>query len=217
MALIKCKDCGADISDKAIYCPKCGKKVHDIQKKEKTCPECGKILSDDVMCCDNCGYTFKRLSIRKKKIVGIAISAIVVIVLMICIIFFVTREKGNDYVLDACKEIQDDISNPNSLSLKEIYISDEVGENKTINYVYRVYIVYEYTNVYDGKSEKTSLYIVDDKGETYLVDDYSNESQYSYKSLAEMEIYGLEGWFEPSDNWDELTSSEIKKIQNKLH
>lgn len=32
-----------------------------------------------------------------------------------------------------------------------------------------------------------------------------------------MEIYGVSGWLEPSDNWTELTSSEIKKIQNKLN
>lgn len=35
MALIKCSECGADISDKAKNCPNCGKKIEKKQKESK--------------------------------------------------------------------------------------------------------------------------------------------------------------------------------------
>ena len=34
MALIKCSECGKEISDKAVSCPKCGNPINE--KKEKT-------------------------------------------------------------------------------------------------------------------------------------------------------------------------------------
>ena len=43
MALIKCKECGNEISSSANVCPHCGIKV-SITK----CPECGAKVSDDL-------------------------------------------------------------------------------------------------------------------------------------------------------------------------
>ena len=131
----------------------------------------------------------------------------ILILLVICVVV-VANKKGDNYVLDACEEIQKNLSNPNSLSLQEVYISDEISTDTTIDYVYRVYVVYKYTNSYDSKKEGTALYMVDDNGKTYFIEDSSSEQLYAYKSIAEMEIFGLSGWFEPSDNWTELKSSE---------
>lgn len=53
MALIKCNECGADISDKARKCPNCG-----CERSKKFCPECGKALSESANVCPECGYSF---------------------------------------------------------------------------------------------------------------------------------------------------------------
>ena len=53
MALIKCKECEAEMSDKAKFCPKCG-----AENTIMFCPECGKQLSSKAVMCPGCGYTF---------------------------------------------------------------------------------------------------------------------------------------------------------------
>ena len=50
MALIKCSECSAEISDKAGHCPKCGAPV--VAHKWR-CPSCGNMINEDV--CPYCG------------------------------------------------------------------------------------------------------------------------------------------------------------------
>ena len=53
MALIKCPDCGKEISDKAEKCIYCGKVF--IQKAKIYCTECGAEIPDGANCCQVCG------------------------------------------------------------------------------------------------------------------------------------------------------------------
>lgn len=47
MALIKCYECSAEISDKAKFCPKCGApaRLHKWR-----CPKCGNMISEEPCC-----------------------------------------------------------------------------------------------------------------------------------------------------------------------
>ena len=61
MALIKCSNCGKEISDKAKACPQCGQPVvlaTDIPEENTPilCEECGTEIFDGVDACPNCGY-----------------------------------------------------------------------------------------------------------------------------------------------------------------
>ena len=51
MALIKCKECGAQISDQATTCPKCGAPV----ERMIFCSECGTQMNENTKACPNCG------------------------------------------------------------------------------------------------------------------------------------------------------------------
>ena len=51
MALIKCKECGKEVSSSAKTCPHCG-----IKLEISSCPECGKKLKGDETICPDCGY-----------------------------------------------------------------------------------------------------------------------------------------------------------------
>ena len=51
MALIKCIECGHEVSDKASACPNCGCPI----KKIPVCEECGLQIPNDVDACPNCG------------------------------------------------------------------------------------------------------------------------------------------------------------------
>lgn len=91
MALIKCSECGKEISDKAKLCPHCGYKKNE-------CPECGKELKSKSNVCENCGFILKsdkndikgfittkinKLSKTQKYIVGIALVVIIVLVVFV--------------------------------------------------------------------------------------------------------------------------------------
>ena len=54
MALIKCKECGKEISDQAETCVYCGCKI-----RPTLCPECHQPVSDNDMVCHNCGYSLR--------------------------------------------------------------------------------------------------------------------------------------------------------------
>ena len=51
MALIKCKECGHEVSDRASECPNCGCPIEKINY----CVECGQLFPDDMNECPNCG------------------------------------------------------------------------------------------------------------------------------------------------------------------
>lgn len=48
--MIKCPECGKEISDKAVSCPGCGAVV-----KRKYCQHCGEMIDNDCIICPNCG------------------------------------------------------------------------------------------------------------------------------------------------------------------
>ena len=51
MALVKCRECGKEMSDTANICPHCGYKNNMI-----FCPECGNKISRNAAMCPKCGY-----------------------------------------------------------------------------------------------------------------------------------------------------------------
>ena len=51
MAIIKCPECGRQISDKAPTCPNCGV---EIAGKIIKCPHCGEIYFSSQEMCPNC-------------------------------------------------------------------------------------------------------------------------------------------------------------------
>ena len=54
MAMIKCRECGEEMSDHAKSCPNCG-----MENSIMFCPECDKQLSSKATVCPSCGYDFK--------------------------------------------------------------------------------------------------------------------------------------------------------------
>ena len=57
MALIKCSECGKEVSSSAKTCPHCGIKINS-----QTCPECGKKLKGDETNCPECGFPLVKKS-----------------------------------------------------------------------------------------------------------------------------------------------------------
>lgn len=56
MALIKCKECGKDISGSAAACPQCGAAVPKaVGPNEEQCPHCMSIVQKNAITCQGCG------------------------------------------------------------------------------------------------------------------------------------------------------------------
>lgn len=72
VALIKCRECGKEMSDRAKLCPNCG-----IENNFMFCPECDKQLSRKANMCPGCGYSFERNIERKSNNLGLAIAGFV--------------------------------------------------------------------------------------------------------------------------------------------
>lgn len=64
MALIKCPECGKEISDKAAICPNCGATV-----KKKFCQHCGEAIDNDCVVCPKCGKQVGELVGNGKNII----------------------------------------------------------------------------------------------------------------------------------------------------
>jgi len=120
MALIRCKYCDKDISDKAKNCPHCGGElIEEAQGSEQSleipamCEECGTYIPRDSMECPNCGcplsekaigedaaqkveVTAVNLQIKKstKKYAVIAVVAVVLIAVIAMIVSGVSKRKA---------------------------------------------------------------------------------------------------------------------------
>lgn len=64
MALIKCPECGKEVSDRALSCPSCG---FPLIKNDKICPECNTMVPTDADTCPTCGYPFSNSSFNHTK------------------------------------------------------------------------------------------------------------------------------------------------------
>lgn len=218
MALIKCVECGNYVSDKATCCPKCGKEVNPVsydknEKKSNICKECGQEMDAATGICLNCGFDSARVGQKKKKTkkkIGLIVSlTIAIIILALGIMFAQNASKDNSYILAACKELAD--KENGFPDVRNIYYSEKPAEDSTIDYIYRVYIEYR-----GSWGTESVIYVVDSKGNTYFITAYMDEKLSCYLTIAEFEINGLEGFFEPSGDWEKLSSSEIEEYEKKL-
>ncbi len=101
MALIKCKECGKEISDTASACVHCGAPIIKVDKQY--CPECKKEY--DGIKCNNCGYlggnkSTENTTNKRGNFIGI-ISGLVMLgvsIWLIASVFIPPGSFGGTYV-----------------------------------------------------------------------------------------------------------------------
>lgn len=59
MALIKCPECGKEISDKAEACVYCGFPIKSNLEIKRICPECKNNVENGISICPTCGFDLK--------------------------------------------------------------------------------------------------------------------------------------------------------------
>lgn len=112
MAMIKCPECGHDVSEKAKKCINCGKILieEDEEKEEIKCSECGTVLNQDDEECPNCGCPVEKVvdeKIQKVQVTSIKVNHNTkkfvigfVIAILVCIVigFGMKSSSRNSYV-----------------------------------------------------------------------------------------------------------------------
>lgn len=95
MALVKCPECGNEISDKANFCVHCNCQLNKQKKKDvKICPECNGNIDKDSKMCPNCGYSFLQTKRKYKPIVFGVVIAICIVVVVISLIYYFKIYEG---------------------------------------------------------------------------------------------------------------------------
>lgn len=65
MALVKCPECGREVSDTAANCPNCGAPLNN----KKFCKFCGELIDTDCVVCPKCGKQVETLNNADKNII----------------------------------------------------------------------------------------------------------------------------------------------------
>lgn len=96
--LIKCPECGKDISSKAHKCVHCGKVLaEDLKRKVIICQECGSEIERGEKICPKCGCPIKRKSFCLSKKVRRIIYALAVTIGTICVGMVIVHFAMRDY------------------------------------------------------------------------------------------------------------------------
>lgn len=188
MALIKCPECGRDVSDMAKSCPNCGYVLPNkrIMLKNVTCPECKKMYLDAGNGCPYCGYKISHPVIsdnQKRIIIRVGVIA-VILILAIVLIPIMSKETcpfekfkegmtrkdvrevyGNPYRTSNTDEV--DIYNNISFMGLKGELSVWYDENLTIKYIYWEYELSDGETFADYKKEieKIKEFYTDKYGE----------------------------------------------------
>lgn len=206
MSLIKCNECGKEISDKAKKCPNCG---YSIKKESKSyCKECGNKLAKNEEKCNKCGCPIK----KKITIKQIMIISLIVIV---CVVFVIIGNKllnnnklvcsfqttNNVGILDY--KITYTFSKDGSIKNLKGYQYTKPTDSEVAEYLWKITNnQQEQYNYYDGMSYKATY--SEDKEITL---DYSVDAKKAPKMFeAVTSMSGIEGITSSK------TKEEIKKI-----
>lgn len=121
MAIIKCPECGHQVSDRAESCPNCGVK---IAGQVVTCPQCGEVYFNNLAECPRCNHQTQSSNTentqatsqepttpqvhkpnKKKRNIIIAIATIVVIIAAISLFSYIggnkDEQKAYEYAMSS--------------------------------------------------------------------------------------------------------------------
>lgn len=168
MALVNCKHCGQQVSEKAAICPHCGE-----QLKTAICLECGNEITDGSKVCPSCGCpidtkraravkTAKETVAKRKPVI---IAAVFLAVFLVGFLYFRGNvlTGDNKIAYELIYDVAQSFKNPSSVRL----VSGTLGVDKDC-----MFCGISATNGYGARS--TSYYFVMDGWALEEEDDISS-------------------------------------------
>ena len=182
MALIECKSCGKQISDKAKICPNCGEVlIADSIPNPLKCPECGCEIPTDSDSCPNCGCPIEKseetvspqkvevtrvsFHVDKKKVLKIIIIAIAAIAVIAAIFYGVSANKEKKAQEAAAKALSS-YSDNFDLCVSTMYLG-AVQAEKTGGLIHDVW----YNTIYEERDTNTDKFT---RSNGYFNDDFND-------------------------------------------
>lgn len=189
MALIQCKNCGKEVSDRAKVCPGCGELLNVIGvEQEETvtrgivCEECGTTFDFGIDSCPNCGcpvpvveekpdqepqkveVTSVNLQVKQstKKYVIIAVVAVVLVALIALISGNVRKQKAEQAALDAAEAYKANLQLASIMMISGAADAESAG-----NLIKSVW----YNSIYEERDTKTDKYT---RPNGYFVSDFND-------------------------------------------
>lgn len=120
MSLIKCDDCGSDISDSSLFCPHCGRPTHlnkayphpgeipeaytKLAEAIKDEPKVANVAKTATVAADDGAERARRRNERLKVILFLAVF-VIILGLVLWVYFFMPRPEQEDELLEATEEI----------------------------------------------------------------------------------------------------------------
>lgn len=183
MALIQCKNCGKDVSDRAKVCPHCGTQLIEdevTQPQPIICEECGAEIPQGADSCPNCGcpvpvdgeenteapqkveltsVKIPKLDQRKKKIV---VGSIIGIIVLIAAISLIISQMRQATAAQLSADYSENISTVSAAILSSAIQTEEAG-----NLIHDVW----YNCIFEENDPETNEYT---RPNGYYLDDFND-------------------------------------------
>lgn len=183
MALIQCKNCGKDVSDRAKVCPHCGTQLieDEVTKPQPIiCEECGAEIPQGADSCPNCGcpvpvdgeenteapqkveltsVKIPKLDQRKKKIV---VGSIIGVIVLIAAISLIISQMRQATAAQLSADYSENISTVSAAILSSAIQTEEAG-----NLIHDVW----YNCIFEENDPETNEYT---RPNGYYLDDFND-------------------------------------------
>lgn len=183
MALIQCKNCGKDVSDRAKVCPHCGTQLIEdevTQPQPIICEECGAEIPQGADSCPNCGcpvpvdgeenteapqkveltsVKIPKLDQRKKKIV---VGSIIGVIVLIAAISLIISQMRQATAAQLSADYRENISTVSAAILSSAIQTEEAG-----NLIHDVW----YNCIFEENDPETNEYT---RPNGYYLDDFND-------------------------------------------
>ena len=183
MALIQCKNCGKDVSDRAKVCPHCGTQLIEdevTQPQPIICEECGAEIPQGADSCPNCGcpvpvdgeenteapqkveltsVKIPKLDQRKKKIV---VGSIIGVIVLIAAISLIISQMRQATAAQLSADYSENISTVSAAILSSSIQTEEAG-----NLIHDVW----YNCIFEENDPETNEYT---RPNGYYLDDFND-------------------------------------------
>ena len=183
MALIQCKNCGKDVSDRAKVCPHCGTQLIEdevTQPQLIICEECGAEIPQGADSCPNCGcpvpvdgeenteapqkveltsVKIPKLDQRKKKIV---VGSIIGVIVLIAAISLIISQMRQATAAQLSADYSENISTVSAAILSSAIQTEEAG-----NLIHDVW----YNCIFEENDPETNEYT---RPNGYYLDDFND-------------------------------------------
>jgi hypothetical protein len=229
MAMIKCPECGEEISDKAKKCIHCGKILIEEIVSKRFCSECGKEVPTDVTECPYCGCPLEEEKIsndegskqKSSKNLKKIIIPMVIVVIIAVIALGVTNFKKNSLNEDEqlayqnATEMKSMMKDPDSFRLyDEMLLLKCHDDDGNVKYTYTIF-KYGGANGFGAITTDEAIFKDGDYIMNYADELDEDDTNYLKKLevKADLSFYILSGG--NSDTWEKV-DIDIEKIKNKM-